>query len=671
MYSIDDILPAPNPGSEPTPSSQNNFTNAVNPSALSAGSLIGNTTIEDGFLQSSNYVAASTGWKLTPTSGELNFAVSVDTLDIPDTVTANSFHVDIDGDTWWGATTLGASVASVTKAGVGTFSNIVITGGSVTGVPISGIPNTTVTDLSIMEMSHNLSFSVTDADTIAWSSGTIVMSNGRTFAISAGNTGNMAALTYIYLDPAVSSTVLQTTTTYTTAMGNNKRLIGTAQNNTVTASYIPYGPGTPLVDGANIGAFSIVAGNIAATTITAAKMNVSTLSSITANIGAITAGTITLDTSGYVRGGQTDYDTGTGFFLGYSGAAYKFSIGVGASTSNNLTWDGTTLTVNGSAISNQDIYGDGSDGVGTISGNTTLTRDMFYTNCTISSSAILSNASFRIFCTGTLTIGSGCFIRNNGAGGTAGSDASPTGGAGGAGGAAVSSGSLPSGVAGGAGGAGNNAGGSTGTAGVAGADAAKSVGSVGVAGGAGGAGHGSTSSSSGGAGGAAGSQTGTVFNTIKNAMSAYNLIDTQPSVSAFTDSSGTGGGGGGGGATFGGSDGGGGGGGGSGSTGGFIAIFAKKIVNSGTIEAKGGAGAAGGIGASVVQANGGGGGGGSGGSGGVIILIYSSITAGSVLATGGAAGSGGIGGTGSPGTNGDTGSNGNAGNTGVIIQLQV
>src|SRR3990167_3183625 len=82
------------------PGAVNTFLGQTNPSAQGAGSLLGNITIEDGYLQSSNYVAATTGRRLTPTSGDLNFAISVDTLDIPDTTTANSFHVDIDGDTW-------------------------------------------------------------------------------------------------------------------------------------------------------------------------------------------------------------------------------------------------------------------------------------------------------------------------------------------------------------------------------------------------------------------------------------------------------------------------------------------------------------------------------------------------------------------------------------------
>jgi hypothetical protein len=59
----------------------------------------------------------------------------------------------------------------------------------------------------------------------------------------------------------------------------------------------------------------------------------------------ITGGGITLTTGGNIKGGQTAYDTGTGFFLGYSGTTHKFSIG--NSAGNKLTWDGATLTVSG------------------------------------------------------------------------------------------------------------------------------------------------------------------------------------------------------------------------------------------------------------------------------------------------------------------------------------
>jgi hypothetical protein len=61
-------------------------------------------------------------------------------------------------------------------------------------------------------------------------------------------------------------------------------------------------------------------------------------------MGSITAGTIVLDSSGYIRGGQTAYATGTGFWLGYTGGAYKFSIG---SSTNYVRWSGSGLSIRG------------------------------------------------------------------------------------------------------------------------------------------------------------------------------------------------------------------------------------------------------------------------------------------------------------------------------------
>ena len=56
-------------------------------------------------------------------------------------------------------------------------------------------------------------------------------------------------------------------------------------------------------------------------------------------------GSVTLGTTGYLRGGQTDFNTGNGFFLGYSTSNYKFSVGT---ATNYLTWDGTYLRLKGS-----------------------------------------------------------------------------------------------------------------------------------------------------------------------------------------------------------------------------------------------------------------------------------------------------------------------------------
>lgn len=310
------------------PDVDSSFEDELRPINLSSGELSGNTTVQDGYLQSNNYEAGTAGWRLTHTSGELNFpvtlgagsqiggfeigadyvrdaanamglastvtvgddvrfwagstyasrssapfrvteagAVTASNATISGNITASSgaiggFTIDTDNirdaaNTFGLASTVsgsddvrffaGNSFANrasapfrVTESGAVTASSMTITGGAITGTPIASIPNSTATDISLLSYTHNLVFSVTDFNTVAWASGTITMSNGRTFSITGSNTGNMAALTYIYLDTAVSTTALQTTTTASTAMGANKILIAVAQNGSGQATYQVY-----------------------------------------------------------------------------------------------------------------------------------------------------------------------------------------------------------------------------------------------------------------------------------------------------------------------------------------------------------------------------------------------------------------------------------------------
>ncbi len=557
-------------------------------------------------------------------------------LNIPDTTTANSFHVDANGNAWWGtnvAVGYATAPAKILATGAATFSSVTITGGSITGTPIASIPNNSSTDISLLENSHDLVFSVTDADTVAWSSGTIVLSNGRTFSISAGNTGNMLALTYIYLDPATSSTVLQTTTTYSTAMGANKTLIGTAQNHTVTASFIPYGPGAPLIDGANIGALSIVAGNIAATTITAAKLNVSQLSAIAADLGSITAGSLTIN-SGVAS-------------ISAAGAAVFKSIQVGGSTTQY------TINDNGNYW-----FGDGSDGAHTTSGNEVLSTDKYYTDLTIATGDTLDPGGYRIFVSGTLTLQGTGKIARNGNNGTNGTNGTASAGTAGPGGAALADGYLKGSLAGGAGGDGGTPSNGGGVEGVSTAAVSNALGNSGKSGGAGGDGGGA-----GGGAGTGGTATAANVKLVANWHLALLLdVSSTGSTVKFTNSASSAGGGGGGAA-----GGGGGGGGGGGSAGGIIAIYAKNIVIGASAAITANGGNAGGGGTGGTGTGGGGGGGGGGGNGGIIILVYNSLTnSGSITVTAGTAGLGGL----KTGSNLD-GSNGVAGSTGVIYQFNM
>ena len=114
--------------------------------------------------------------------------------------------------------------------------------------------------------------------------------------------------------------------------------------------------------------------------ITALKINVANLAAINADLGSITAGTITMPVTGWVKGGQTAYNTGTGFFLGYSTDAYKFSIGNPAG--NYFTWDGSNATFAGTLSGASGTFGTITSGTitgVTITGSIVQTIETFTT----------------------------------------------------------------------------------------------------------------------------------------------------------------------------------------------------------------------------------------------------------------------------------------------------
>lgn len=139
-------------------------------------------------------------------------------------------------------------------------------------------------------------FASADIDTVQWGIGTFVCSDGTTYNIGAGNTGDMTVKTYVYLDTAVSVIAYQVTTTAATAVGAGKVLVAVCNKGTAgttESSWLLMDQGGINIDATSIIAGSITANEIAASTITAGKLNVTTLSSIVADLGTITAGTIT------------------------------------------------------------------------------------------------------------------------------------------------------------------------------------------------------------------------------------------------------------------------------------------------------------------------------------------------------------------------------------------
>lgn len=64
-------------------------------------------------------------------------------------------------------------------------------------------------------------------------------------------------------------------------------------------------------------------------------------------IGDLRVDRITITATGYVKGGQTDYNTGTGFWMGYHPSTLTYRFSLGDSSGNKLLWDGSTLSITG------------------------------------------------------------------------------------------------------------------------------------------------------------------------------------------------------------------------------------------------------------------------------------------------------------------------------------
>lgn len=112
-----------------------------------------------------------------------------------------------------------------------------------------------------------------------------------------------------------------------------------------TGFFLDYNGGTPRLS----------LGNSSGNKLTWDGTNLTITGGITATSGSIggwtigattlTGGSITLDSAGNIRAGQTAYDTGTGFFLGVVSGTPKLSVG--NASGKKLTWDGTDLHITG------------------------------------------------------------------------------------------------------------------------------------------------------------------------------------------------------------------------------------------------------------------------------------------------------------------------------------
>lgn len=101
---------------------------------------------------------------------------------------------------------------------------------------------------------------------------------------------------------------------------------------TTASTYIANG----AIQNAQIGTAAIGIANINTATIT--------------NLAALSAelGSAVISTTGFLRSGQTDYNTGTGWWIGLVGGVAKMSMGVAGGA--GFTWDGSAFTINNATV---------------------------------------------------------------------------------------------------------------------------------------------------------------------------------------------------------------------------------------------------------------------------------------------------------------------------------
>ena len=170
----------------------------------------------------------------------------------------------------------------------------------------AGVSNPTITglqagsEIAIQGWTSTLVFTADDANTVSWSASndeTITLLDGTVYTITAGNTTDMDASTYIYLDIATSTTALQVTQTATDSVGSGKILVAWAKNSTNEALFQVFGgaggikiPATDLenltITASQIASNAVEEAKIATDAVTAAKIAVSGLDGTTGDVAA-------------------------------------------------------------------------------------------------------------------------------------------------------------------------------------------------------------------------------------------------------------------------------------------------------------------------------------------------------------------------------------------------
>ena len=195
LYSNNSLVILPNTGIDPSQIMSGTQISTVSQNLGSfASGKVSFTDTTEGYILGVNsqgvpefYIGNATNFLLWDgTNLTVTGSLTADSINIPDNVSANSFHTDSSGNSWWGAVLMVSAPAKILNTGAATFSNMTITGGSIA---------TTTLNKAVQSWTTDITWTATGATQINWSSGHIYMQDFTTYNISSGNTGAMGALT--------------------------------------------------------------------------------------------------------------------------------------------------------------------------------------------------------------------------------------------------------------------------------------------------------------------------------------------------------------------------------------------------------------------------------------------------------------------------------------------
>jgi len=213
-------------------------------------------------------------------------------------------------------------------------------------------------------------FTPTDNDDIAWTSGTITTADGTTFSFDSGSL-HLANSNFYYLYYELDNATLQNTQTFGDAVSAERILIAITLKASVAAQ-------KALIIPAKGGKSPSINGDvICASAITAEKLSVTELAAITANMGLLNAGEIRLGTGTLgvdFTGWRLWVESSVGRMAGYNnnvlqwysdtdGRLYAGAGGVSLGA-GGAKFVGTTLLINKTLATNSgDLYSDAGDDV--------------------------------------------------------------------------------------------------------------------------------------------------------------------------------------------------------------------------------------------------------------------------------------------------------------------